>query len=87
MTRHGLDCGIYPHFHPKKLSLSDVTDNMQNQCGSLYHSSWTVNLVREEVSHGAEPSSVPHILIHLMEIGMSSLMMKVHAFKYLPKML
>lgn len=81
MTNHGLDHGVNPNFHRKKPFLSDVTDNVQYQRGSLYHSSWTVNLARVEFGPGAGSSIMPPILIHPMKTGMSSLMMKVPAFE------
>lgn len=81
MTNHGLDHGAHPDFHPKRPSLNDITDNMQNQRGSLYHSSWTVNLARVEFGPGAGSSIMPPILIHSTKTGMISLMMKVPAFE------
>lgn len=46
---------------------------MQNQRGSLYHSSWAVDLVRVGVGHGAGSFIIPPILIHPMKTGMTSL--------------
>lgn len=62
MTNHSLHHRVHLSFHQKKPSLSDATDNMQNQSGSLYHASWTFNLVRVGVEVDLGDGHLSHLL-------------------------